>query len=81
MIAFAALAFVIGIFIALAMAYVFPNTNIWVLVIVGTIIAAGGMWYFGDKDLKKKKRDYEDYQKDKRIEDLERRVKNMEQDD
>jgi len=80
-IGFAALAFVIGIFIALAMAYVFPNTSIWVLVIVGTIIAAGGMWYFGDKDLKKKKRDYEDYQKDKRIEDLERRVKNMEQDD
>ena len=81
MIAFAALAFVIGIFIALAMAYVFPDTNIWVLVIVGTIIAAGGMWYLGDKDLKKKKRDYEDYQKDKRIEDLERRVKNMEEDD
>lgn len=81
MITFAALAFVIGIFIALALAYVFPETNYWILIIAGTLMAAGGMWYFGDKDLKKQKRDYEDYQKDRRIEDLEKRIKKMEQDD
>lgn len=78
MFAFVGLAALLGLFIALALAYVFPDTNYWILILVGTVIAAGGMLFFGDRASKKQDRDVDDYRKTKRIEELERRLSNIE---
>lgn len=68
----AGLVVILGILLALASDLIFPSTNYWVVIFVGSIVVAVGILYSDDRANLKQTRDLEDARKTKRLEVLER---------